>query len=81
MSIICFSIKWGIYENLLFKITKSLFIFDSFIFLKIVEFLTDSEDKTRFEERQQALLDLIQADNKLNLDDDKLLRMAEKAKL
>jgi hypothetical protein len=65
----------------LFKITKSLFIFDSFIFLKIVEFLTDSEDKTRFEERQQALLDLIQADNKLNLDDDKLLRMAEKAKL
>ncbi len=81
MSIICFSIKWGIYENLLFKITKSLFIFDSFILLKIVEFLTDSEDKTRFEERQQALLDLIQADNKLNLDDDKLLRMAEKAKL
>ncbi len=65
----------------MFKITKSLFIFDSFIFLKIVEFLTDSEDKTRFEERQQALLDLIQADNKLNLDDDKLLRMAEKAKL
>jgi hypothetical protein len=65
----------------LFKITKSLFIFDSFILLKIVEFLTDSEDKTRFEERQQALLDLIQADNKLNLDDDKLLRMAEKAKL
>ncbi len=58
-----------------------MFIFDSFILLKIVEFLTDSEDKTRFEERQQALLDLIQADNKLNLDDDKLLRMAEKAKL
>jgi hypothetical protein len=58
-----------------------LFIFDLFILLKIVEFLTNSEDNTRFEERQQALLDLIQADNKLNLDDDKLLRMAEKAKL
>jgi hypothetical protein len=52
-----------------------------FTFIKIVEFLTNSEDKTRFEERQQALLDLIQADNKLNLDNDKLLRMAEKAKL
>jgi len=43
--------------------------------------LTDSGDNTRFEERQQALLDLLQAEGKLTLDDEKVLKMAEKAKL
>lgn len=43
--------------------------------------MTDSGDNTRFEDRQQALLDLLQAETKPDLDDERILRMAEKAKL
>ena len=47
----------------------------------MLEFLSNPEDESRHEERQQALLELLHAGGLQQIDEEKLLSLAEKAKL
>ena len=49
--------------------------------LQVLEFLANPEDDSRHEERQQALMELLQAGGLKQVDEEKLLSMAENAKL
>ena len=49
--------------------------------LQVLEFLANPEDDSRHEERQQALMELLQAGGLKQVDEETLLSMAENAKL
>ena len=49
--------------------------------LQVLEFLSNPDDETRHEEREQALLQLVNAGGLEQVDQQKLLRLAEGAKL
>lgn len=53
---------------------------ESFV-LQVLEFLANPEDDSRHEERQQALMELLQAGGLQQVNEEKLLSMAENAKL
>nr|XP_022322565.1 vacuolar protein sorting-associated protein 8 homolog [Crassostrea virginica] len=50
------------------------------LFEQVLEFLANPEDDSRHEERQQALMELLQAGGLKQVDEEKLLSMAENAK-
>lgn len=52
-----------------------------FFVLQVLEFLANPEDDSRHEERQQALMELLQAGGLQQVNEEKLLSMAENAKL
>lgn len=47
----------------------------------MLEFLSNPNDESRHEERQQALMELLQAGGLQQIDEEKLLYLAENAKL
>lgn len=51
------------------------------VVLQVLEYLTNPDDETRMEERQQALLELLQAGGFVGIEDNRLLQLSEKAKL
>ncbi|KAG1714892.1 Vacuolar protein sorting-associated protein 8 [Nymphon striatum] len=57
----------------------NVIIVDHMLFEQVLEYLTSVGDESRIEERQQALLDLYQAGGLAQIDDKKLLMLAEKA--
>ncbi|XP_033849664.2 vacuolar protein sorting-associated protein 8 homolog isoform X1 [Acipenser ruthenus] len=59
------------------KTENALFV-NMQLFDQVLDFLCNPEDGTRHTERQQALLELLQAGGAIYFDEDKLLSMAEK---
>lgn len=55
-------------------------IVNRLLFEQVIEFLTNPKDDTRVEERQQALIELLQAGGLAEIDEDRLLNLAEGAK-
>lgn len=72
--------------NLVIQICANIFDWvtldcsESFL-LQVLEFLANPEDDSRHEERQQALMELLQAGGLQQVNEEKLLSMAENAKL
>lgn len=55
-------------------------IVNRLLFEQVLEYLTNPDDETRMEERQQALLELLQAGGFVGIEDNRLLQLSEKAK-
>ena len=49
--------------------------------MQVLEFLANPEDESRHEERQQALMELLQAGGLAQFDEDRLLHLAHTAQL
>lgn len=57
-------------------------IVNRMLFEQVLEYLTNPDDETRKEERQQALMELLQAGaGLLEVNEERLMGLAEKAKL
>ncbi|ESO93558.1 hypothetical protein LOTGIDRAFT_215952 [Lottia gigantea] len=59
---------------------ENTIIVNRVLFEQVLEFLSNPEDESRHEERQQALMELIHAGGLKQFNEDKLLRLAENAK-
>ncbi|CAN7990373.1 unnamed protein product [Ixodes hexagonus] len=55
-------------------------IVNRLLFEQVLEYLTNPDDETRMEERQQALLELLQAGGFVGIEDGRLLQLSERAK-
>lgn len=63
-------------------ILMNLLFFDNCLLLcQVLEFLSNPSGETRHEEREQALLELLNAGDLLQVDHERLLQLAEGAKL
>ena len=58
-----------------------LILYSNLFMLQVLEFLADPNNDTRHSEREQALLELLNAGGLQQVDNEKLLRLAEDAKL
>jgi hypothetical protein len=47
----------------------------------VLEFLSNPDDESRHEERQQALMELLRAGGLIQIDEERLLYLVENAKL
>jgi site-specific recombinase XerD len=60
---------------------KTLQVRDDFEFQQVLEFLSNPDDESRHEERQQALMELLRAGGLIQIDEERLLYLVENAKL
>ena len=60
--------------------TQINYIYD-FEFQQVLEFLSNPDDESRHEERQQALMELLRAGGLIQIDEERLLYLVENAKL
>ena len=71
----------GVWDILSFFYGLIIYNYNLCVLFQVLEFLADANNETRHSEREQALLELLNAGGLQEVDHEKLLRLAEDAKL